>query len=336
MVTVTACAYDEQSTTDTLVNYYAQGGYKMMADYLVGSSAYFGIQSLLALAIGELENGGPGGNWMQLSTGTGGPIASFQSFWSSHNFTGQPTPSTTQIEDFDAINAAAGVFWLHSKYNCGYSNWQGALSQASGYNGNCGCSCPYSTAYGYSALFLAYGENYQVSSYNYQGAQYPTSPTGTSQTKYLSPSCGPAAPITVPTITVGAAVRSNPYGRNSNGKQIVLLAKDNADYISALQISMNLIPGYQPVVTGDAAFAARSTQYSSTVCVIAAGGPSATQLEYQCSALGLSCTSATSFSEWETYANSGSPAFINATGQIAADSYNLANSAASQAQNAGW
>lgn len=131
-------------------------------------------------------------------------------------------------------------------------------------------------------------------------------------------------------------MRSNPYGRNSNGKQIVLVVKDDADYISALQISMNLIPGYQPVVTGDAAFGARATQYSSTVCVIAVGGPSATQLKNQCSNLGLTCASATSFSQWESYVNSGIPAFINATGQTATDSYNLANPAASQAQNAGW
>lgn len=65
MATVIACAYDEQSTTDTLVNYYAQGvAYKMMADYLAGIAAYSGIQTLLAMAIGELENGGPGNNWM--------------------------------------------------------------------------------------------------------------------------------------------------------------------------------------------------------------------------------------------------------------------------------
>lgn len=345
MSTVEACAYNGTfTTTDTLAKYYAQNSeHLLMADYLVGAASYFGLYSPIALGVGDVEDGGPGSNWMQL-----GPSAEqlFQTFWSNNNSTGQPTVSSNQIQQLDSINAAAGVYWiLHQTIDSSCSiptNWKGAMDHLSAYNGICetpstNCSCVggyYTEAYAWTVMWLAYGQNYAVSSYGYSGAQYATSPIGT-QPKYLSEACIESASLTVPAIDIGTTIRSTPYGSNGNGKQIVLLAKDNQDYISSLQISMNVIPGYLPVVTSDAHFAARSTQ-DPDICVIAVGGPSVTAINNSCSGLGLTCTSSSNFSAWELNQTSGFYGYIDASGQTASDSYTLANQDAQSAQNAGW
>ena len=308
--------------------------YKRMADFLVGASAFRDIDSLLSLAIAGIEEGGPGGNWMQLGNGA---ISSFQTYWGNHNNTGQPTPTTSQIESLDSVNAAAGVWWLAGESDCGYTDWEGAISKCSRYNGTCGCACPVETAYGWTALFLAYGDAYQVSSFAYRGSHYPISPTGT-QSKYASVDatgkCYPSGYVNSPGFNVGTNVYATPYGRN--GKQIVLLAGNgvDGDYVSCLQININLqSSGYMEAeVTGDATFAAHSTQDSS-VCVIAVGAQAVTNINNACANLGLSCKSYSSFSQWQS---GGGKGYINADGATGYDSYNLGDSAALSAGAAGW
>lgn len=338
MSTVFACAYTEYDQADALATYYAQGAaWQLMADYLVGAAAVLNVRSPIPLAIGNLEDGGPGNNWLQMGSTS---ISEFQTkFWAQNNATGQPTPSSTQIQAIDPINAAAGVWWYQQGDDCNVTDWQGLLSRSSWYNGNCineqsACACPTATAYGWTSLFLAYGNAYDtVDSMNYQGAYYVTSPTGL-QYRYLSASCGSGTNITVPTFATTRILRSTPYGLNSTGRQIVLLAYDTIDTISSLQIDINQYDAgyYQPLVTSDADFAARSTQDSS-ICVIAVGGPAVTAINNACSSLGLSCESFSSFSAWDSTPAYG---YINADGATAADSYSLGNTAADQASAAGW
>lgn len=334
MATVTACAYDATYSTDSIYLYYFGSSsiyYERMADYLVGAAAFQNIRPQIALALGDLESGGPGGNWLQLDSTA---VSDFLTYWSQHNNTGLTPPSSSKITSLDSLNAAAGVWWLQQKTNCGYSDWRGLISKCSSYNGICSaCSCPYETAYGWSALFLAFGSNYPVSSYTYQGARYPTGPSQT-QNKYLNPNCGAAHSITVPSFSVSTTVRTTPYGRNANSKQIVLLAGVAGDYISCLQMNINLQASgvMEPVVTADATFAAQAAQHPR-ICVIAVGAQAVSNIQSACSSLGLTCNSYSSFSAWEA---GGSTGYINASGSTGTDSYNLGNSAASSAGSAGW
>jgi hypothetical protein len=190
--------------------------------------------------------------------------------------TGQPTPTSAEIENIDVLNANAALYLLSQKY-----------------------------AYGWSALFLAYGNSYQISSVQYSNAYYTTSPTGT-QDKFLNPNCGAGIALPVPAFSVGAAIRSNPYGRNQNGKQIVLYAPDSVDYVSGMQIAINFYSDirYMPVVTADADFAARSTQ-DPTVCVIAIGKAAGTRINNAASSLGLSVESFSNYSTWAASPNYG-------------------------------
>ncbi len=337
MATVTACSYNGSVPSDTIATFYGQGAsWALMADYLVGAASYFDIRSPIPLAIGVLEDGGVGTNWMRLEPGT---ISGFQSeFWEPNNQTGQSTPSASDIEGTDSLNAAVGV-WLYNQkrdYCTDVTDWQALLSMSSAYNSICGCSCPYDTAYGWSSLFLAYGNDYtSVPNADYVGAYYVTGPTGT-QTKYNNASCGPANNnVAVPNFSTTRTQRVEPHGRNSNGKQIVLFtSRDSTSFVSALQANLNLRnAGYtQPLVSADRNFAATSTQYRAN-CVVAVGATAVSDIEAACSSMGLSCESFSDFASWEASSNYG---FINADGSTAADTYSLTNTAASQATNAGW
>ncbi len=330
MATVQACGYQETGSTDTLATYYGQDAEHLrMMDFLVHEGSHFDIGASLALAVGDLENGGPGNNWLQLGSTA---QSDFQAIWAANNGTGHPTPTAAQISAIDSLNAAAGIYFLSLQDSCGYTNWQGILSKFSAYNGICGgCSCPYTTAYAWSALFLAHGDAYEITDYGYAGAYYASSPTGT-QPAYRG--CGSPATLEVPGFGIVGILRGTPIGRNSNGKQIVLLANSTVDAISALQIDVNLYssPYDQPVSTGDHDFAARSTQ-DKTVCPIAVGAAAASALEASCSRLGLSCTSFATFAGWEASSDHG---FINATGANRTDSDNMGNTAAYAASEAGW
>ncbi len=129
--------------------------------------------------------------------------------------------------------------------------------------------------------------------------------------------------------------RIEPHGRNGNGNQIVLFtSRDSTSFVSALQVNINLRnAGYtQPLVTADRDFAATSTQYRAN-CVVVVGASAVSDIEAACSSMGLSCESFSDFADWES---SGSPWFINADGATTSDTYTLANTAATQATNAGW
>ncbi len=333
MATVPVCSYGEYSPGPALATYYAQGAeYQRMADYLVGSASHFNIRSPILLALGELERHGPGNNWLALGTGVGGAMATFQTYWTNNNATGIATPTTAQIAAIDSVNAAGAGLWYIQPNACA-SNWKGLRSRSSSYNGNCKCACPYATAYGWSSLFLAYGDQYDtVDTMDYVGAFYVTGPTG-DQARYLL--CGSlATTLPVPTFSTTRITRNTPYGRNAANLQIVLLTKDAIDYISALQVNINLYNGgnVQPLVTDDALFAANSTQ-DFDVCVIAIGGPAVTAINNACSTLGLSCESFSDFANWEASPNFG---YINAAGSTASESYSEGNTAASQATAAGW
>lgn len=333
MATVPVCSYGEYSPGPALATYYAQTGaeYQRMADYLVGSASHFNIRSPILLALGELETQGFGNNWMALD---GTAMSKFQTYWTNNNATGVATPTTTQVAAIDSVNAAGAGFWYTQQNNCNYTDWHGLLSRSSAYNTVClGCSCPYTTAYGWSSLFLAYGDQYDtVDTMDYVGAFYVTGPTG-DQARYLL--CGTKSKtIPVPTFSTTRITRETPYGRNAANLQIVLLTKDAIDYISALQVNINLYNGgnVQPMVTDDALFAANSTQ-DSDICVIAVGGPAVTAINNACSTLGLSCESFSDFANWEASPNFG---YINAAGSTASESYSEGNTAASQATAAGW
>lgn len=330
MSTVYACAYGETDYGSTLASFYAQGAeWERMADYLVGSASQFNIRSPILLALGELEDGGPGNNWLQLDSTA---IANFQTYWAKYNATGVATPTTAQVTAIDSVNAAGAGRWYTQQNDCGYTNWQGLLSRSSGYNSTCGCACPLTTAYGWTSLFLGYGDQYDtVDTMDYVGAFYVTGPTDT-QHRYLL--CGSSADLAVPGFSTTRITRTKPYGRNGSNLQIVLLTKDDTDYISALQVDINQYnSGYvQPMVTDDALFAARSTQ-DFNICVIAVGGPAVTAINNACSTLGISCESFSDFSTWEASPNYG---YVNAAGSDAANSYSKANTAANQASAAGW
>jgi hypothetical protein len=83
LATVQSCVYDETSSTYTLPTYFdIDTEHQMIMDFLVGTASYFNIESRLPFAIADLEDGGPGGNWMQLGSDA---ITSFQTFWSGNN-----------------------------------------------------------------------------------------------------------------------------------------------------------------------------------------------------------------------------------------------------------
>jgi hypothetical protein len=302
-----------------------------MADYMVGACSRFNLYSGAGLALGVQEGGGTGNNWLQLGSSA---VSVFQSLWAANNGTGQPTPSASQVDAIDSLNAAAGIYYLSTRGDCGYSNWQGLQARYSAYNGLCsGCSCPYPQAYAWSCLFLAYGNGYGVSGYTYDGAWYPASPSGT-QTKYHNSPCGPGAYINPPTFSVSYGLRTIPLGSNSNGKQIVLLATENVDYVSSLQVNVNLYgsPYRQAMVTSDADFAARVTQNYSYV-VVCVGGPAVTAINSSASRLGLQCVSFSSFSAWEASPSYG---YVNCAGATRSQSYSEANTQTFDASQAGW
>ncbi len=141
----------------------------------------------------------------------------------------------------------------------------------------------------------------------------------------------------MPSSSTTRTVRTTPYGRNSNSKQIVVLTGGGEEsYVSGLQIVIDLANDdddySEPVVTSDADFAAQSVQ-SEDICVVALGGDAVTAIENACSSLGLSCKSFSDFSAWHSTTAVG---FINCDGSTAASSYSLASTAAGDASAAGW
>lgn len=325
---VSCCSYGEISLGPALAVYYAKSAeYQRMADYLVGAAACWDIRSPVMLALGELEAHGPGTNWLGLS---GTAIASFQSTWAASNFTGQPTPTSADITDTDVINAAAAAYWYQTKADGGQTDWQGLVSRGSAYNSNCSRPLPYTTGYGWSSMFLAYGSDYStVDTMGYVGAFYVTGPTNT-VTRYLL--CGASQELPVPGPTTREK-RITPYGRRNN-QQIVILCADRVDQVSGWQAALNLgrVGAVQPLVTSDARFAAWCTQ-DPNICPIALGGPEVSAIQEQCQENGLSCTGFASFADWESSPSFG---YVNSSGSTASDSYSLGNTAAQQANTAGW
>ena len=66
---------------------------------------------------------------------------------------------------------------------------------------------------------------------------------------------------------------------------------------------------------------------------IALGGPAVSAIEEQCKENGLSCMGFASFADWESSPSFG---YVSASGSTASASYKLGNSAAQQANTAGW
>lgn len=102
------------------------------------------------------------------------------------------------------------------------------------------------------------------------------------QKKYLNPKCKADAPgqITVPNFTPTYAKQKAPYGRRDiTGKQFVILARSDRDYISALGVALHLKRErsntiMSPVITADTYFACDSMKTANTsrnVCVIVLG-----------------------------------------------------------------
>lgn len=334
MSTVYACAYNSEAVADTLATYYGQDAvYQRMADYLVGAASQFDLQSVMALAIGRLEGGGPGNNWLQL--GDFAATGFIENYWSRYNRTGLPAPTVAQVQRVDQVNAAAGIYWYVQGPDCGQTGWQALLSRSSAYNGVCTCTCPYSTAYGWSSLFFAFGREYsQIHSDAYFGTHYVTAPTGT-QTAYLNQSCGPGRDITVPPFATTRTLRDNPWGRNGQGRAIVLLAKTPGDFVSALQVDINQYNhGYMaPVVTADAEFAVRST-LDLGVCVIAVGNQAVIEMELRAQELKIGVHAHANVASWRYNHNRGD--YVTADGRTGFESYSLANMAATQAHWDGW
>lgn len=276
--------------------------YPHMKDFLVAAASQFGIAAPLAQALGVMEEGGPNNNWLSLlSTAE----SRFQSWWATSNVTGvtystgQKYPSTSDLESMNSLNAAAGIYWLKDAYSppvCTLSNypaWEQLAYYAGTYNSSCGCACPINTAYGVSAVLLAYGASYSVNSSGYQGAQYCDLPN-TSTLVSLGLGCGTyATSIDAPSQSATLKVRTSPYGRNANDRQIVIAIASDEDYVSGLTVNYKLdkVGDTQTVVTRDIAFAAQSTR-DSDIVVIACGTPAADDL----AASGI--TAASSFSSW--------------------------------------
>ena len=277
--------------------------YPHMKDFLVAAASQFGIASPLAQAIGVLEEGGPNSNWLTLlSTAE----SRFQSWWATYNVTGvtyssgQKYPSTSDLDSMDSLNAAGGIYWLKDAYSppvCTLSNypvWEQLAYYAGTYNSSCGCACPINTAYGVSAVLLAYGAGYSsVGSTKYQGAQYCDLPNTSTQVT-LGLGCGNyASSITAPSQSATLNLRTSPYGRNANNRQIVICIATDEDYVSGLTVNYKLDKAgdAQTVVMRDITFAAKSTR-DSNIVVIACGTPAANDL----ASSGI--TEASSFSSW--------------------------------------
>jgi len=346
-MSVAVCAYDHYTSTDTLATYFAiDARHQRMADYLVGSASAFNLENQLPMAIAAIEQGAdysPYYNWMQLSVGSA--AQSFVNWYNASNQTGQAALTTTNVEYCDAINAAAGTYWLSQEGDCSRTDWTGAISQASSYNGTCGCGCPIDTAYGWTAMFLAYGNGYAIPAYTYVDGYYPTGPTGT-QTKYVtvnsSGACGGPSTIDPPVFTPTYETRSATYGANASGKQIAILTGSTVDYVSGLQVALDMFSQVNtnintgvwasPMVLMGTYYAARMTQNQSSNMVIVLGPSAKTGIDNACSALGLTCVAYSSYSAW---ASGSQPGYVDCSGGTDQQNYSSAHNNAFTAAQTG-
>ena len=312
--------------------------YPHMKDFLVAAASQFGIAAPVAQALGVMEEEGPNNNWLTLGTTA---ESHFQSWWTTSNVTGvtystgQKYPSTSDLESINSLNAAGGIYWLKDAYTSppcisgDYTAWEKLATYASLYNGICGdcdtLGCPDNTAYGVSTVLLAYGAAYtSVSSTGYQGAQYCDLPN-TSTLVPLGGGCGPSGTVTAPSESATLKLRTSPYGRNANNRQIVICIATDEDYVSGLTVNYKLdkTGDTQTVVTRDITFAAQSTR-DSDIVVIACGTPAADDL----AASGI--TAASSFSSWTA------GQFINCGKATGTESYTCTYNNAIAATAAGY
>ncbi|MGF0008609.1 hypothetical protein ACQRBP_14975 [Eubacteriales bacterium SGI.150] len=288
MATVTAVSISSTNPTTTKyqsMKYWTQdNAHLLMRDYIMGACSQFNIASPVMLGMGIMESGGTGSNWMQV-TYSAAPSDFVSNFWDVHNKTGESAPTATELKQIDALNAVLSAYWLTKGSRGGKTNWEALGQLASAYNGWGAASANSGiTAYGWSTLFLAYGKNYSsISSYTYQGAQYSDKGTGLSSdivTVYsTTPNPTGAKSIDVPTWTMVPKTLSYFSGGNPNGKQIILFAYTDNDYVSALNILLHFkrksikyggVITY-PVVTRDLTLATNNAKNSGLSCVIAVG-----------------------------------------------------------------
>lgn len=288
LATVTAVSISRTNPTTTKYNsmkYWTQdNAHLLMRDYIMGACSHFNIASPLLLGMGIMENGGTGNNWMQV-TYSAAPSDFVTNFWSANNKTGESSPTANELKQIDALNAVFSAYWLLKGSRSGKTNWEALGRLASAYNGWGAASANSGiTAYGWSALFLAYGKSYStISSYAYQGAQFSDKGTGLSSDTVSVYSTTPnptgSKSIDVPTWSMVPKTASYFSGGNSAGKQIVLFAYTDSDYVSALNILLYFkrnsikyggVTTY-PIVTRDLTLATNNAKYSGLSCVIAVG-----------------------------------------------------------------
>lgn len=339
MATVTAVSIsttNPKTTKNNSMKYWTQDkDHLLMRDYIIGACSHFNYASPWMLGMGIMENGGPGNNWMQVTYGNAHTTFLSQ-FWSLYNKTGESSPTLNELQAIDPLNAVISAFWVTQGKTGGKTNWEALGRLASAYNGWGGAAQNSGiTAYGWSTLFLAYGKNYTtISSYKYQGAQYSDTGsglTGDTVTVYSTmPNAGGAAQIEVPTWTMTPRTLSTFSGGNQNGKQIILFAYSDIDYVSALNIILhfkrkNITYGGKityPVATRDLTLAANNARNAGS-CVIAVGNNAHLALKNQ----GLTA--------YSSFANLRRPGYIGFTSTNKA-AYTDALGAAISANNGGF
>lgn len=335
-----ACAYAHSGTKLTLNSYWTQGNpHYLMSDYILGACSYFNLGCPWVLAVGEMEDGGSGNNWMQVTYSTAGNDFR-NNFWNPNNVT-QLSPSDSELRSIDSLNAAWGAYWLSTRSTFGTTGYRAIGTLASAYNGWCSTSlCTPGTditAYGWSVLFLAYGNGYKnPTTHHFTGTQITIEQYGapTTTTVYYSVPCSSAhgACINAPTYGMYLSNLSFPRGRNALGNQIVLFARTPTDYVSGLAVDLYFVRNNinysgvitQPLVTYDVDYASRIVQ-SPYIVVIAVGSSAASAL----TARGI--TGYSSFSAWQP------GGFIDCgTGRTSAQAWSCARDNAIAANNAGY
>ncbi|MCI7733729.1 MAG: hypothetical protein MSK39_02925 [Dysosmobacter sp.] len=310
---------------------------KLMRDYINGACSQFNFAAPWMLAVGIMENGGTGSNWMQVTYGTARDTF-VNDFWAPNNVTGETAPSKSELETIDALNAVLSAYWMSLGSRSGKTNWEALGRLASAYNGwGLASSNSGITAYGWSTLFLAYGKNYtNISSYKYQGAQYSAAgsnlPSNGIVTVYsTTPSPVGATSIDVPEWTMTPSTLNYISGSNPDGKQIVLFANTDADYVSALNIVLhfyrnNIKYGGRityPIVTRDINLATRIAKNYALACVIAVGNSAYNAL------VSKNVTAYSTFSAYST------PGFVGNT-STGKSAYVSARTSALAANSAGY
>lgn len=336
-----ACVYKQSGTQSTLNRYWTGSNTtQLMADYILGACSYFNLGGPWVLAIGEIEGGGSGNNWMQVVYPTAGNDFR-NNFWTPNNVTSL-SPTDAELKSINSLNAAWGAYWLSTMSTRSTTGYKAIGTLASSYNGWCSTSlCTPGTditAYGWSVLFLAYGNKYKTlpTNHTFNGTQISIEEVGapTTTTVYYSEPCTGAAGscINVPSYGMYLSTLTFPRGRTSQSKQILLYANSPTDYVSGLGVDLYFVKNNinyggtitQPQVTYDLNYAASAAQ-SQYIVVIGVGSSAASNLK----ARGL-----TAYSSYSAWSYGG---FIDCgTGKTSTQAWTAARDNAVAANNAGF